>query len=195
MWHRVWTPALCVGLLCVFGARADTLFLENGDRITGGIESIVDGVVTVQTGYAGALQVQQAAVTGIETDAPRAVRLEDGGVVEGALERRGQRTGIVREGAWRPVPPESVVALAGAGEAPPEPEPEKPQRWSGAIDSGLTHQTGNTDTTDFHLATTVKREGERNTLKLSFNAAYGEARIPLFVRIIRPTDLVPFVGS
>lgn len=162
--------------LLTAAAHADTLFLENGDRLTGVLQSIAQGVVTIETGYAGTVEVQQSAVTGMETETPRALRLDDGAIVEGALETREQGTGLVRpDGGWQPVPPAAVVALADAGETPSEPEPEKPRRWSGAVDSGLTHQTGNTDTTDFHLATKVKREGARNTLTLSFNAAYGEA--------------------
>ncbi len=177
MYCRAIKLTLCT-LLLATTSRADTLLLQNGDRITGVVESIAQGVVTIQTDYAGALEVQQEAVAGIETESPRAVRLESGALVEGPLEMREGNTGVLQGGTWLPAPPPEMVGLARPGEAPPElaaPEDEEPKRWSGSVDLGFTHRTGHTDTTDFNLGSTATREGERNTLRLTFTAAYGEA--------------------
>jgi len=53
---------------------ADTVTLDNGDRLTGTVTKIYDGVVTLETVYAGNIAIKQANVASMTLDAPVNVR-------------------------------------------------------------------------------------------------------------------------
>ncbi|MCL5042583.1 MAG: DUF481 domain-containing protein [Gammaproteobacteria bacterium] len=71
--------ALCLGLLLGWGSlsQADTLWLDNGDRITGTIDWIEGGKVLIRTEFAGALTVNLNRVVTLEADGPLLVRRAD----------------------------------------------------------------------------------------------------------------------
>lgn len=63
---------------CALRAAADVVVTTNGARLVGKIASIHEGVVTIETDYAGEIKVKQGLVASIESDHPVAVRLKDG---------------------------------------------------------------------------------------------------------------------
>lgn len=154
-------------------ADGDTVLLNNGDRITGAVKSIAEGKLLVETPYAGALTISMEAVTRIESDEPRAIKLTDDRILEGTLCARDESMGVKTEEAWQAVLPKEITALA------PDQNDLKslttPKRWSGALEAGASLRSGNTDTTDLKASLSLKRTGEKDTLELKFSAAYGEA--------------------
>jgi len=130
--HLLVAAAACAAGL----ADADTVCVENGDRISGTVQQTQNGVLRVDTPYAGTIEIQQDAVTCIEREPPK---------------------------------PEAVAEVAQAEQKP------ETTRWSGTVDTAFSWRSGNTDTTDFTLASAAVRTGERNTLTLSGSAAYGKA--------------------
>ncbi len=171
---------LSLALLIQFHASADFLYLDNGDRLTGDVVSIEDGVIQFQTPYAGVIDIDLSAVVEVTSEREIIVQQENGTMLEGRLESRDGAQGLVQDEDWYP------VTLGEITLAVPEVEPdselaelvpeEQPRRWSGTVESGLSMRSGNTDTTDYTFNTTLKRAGTRDVLTLNFAAAYGEAQ-------------------
>jgi len=176
--HRIYV-AFFVVLGGVGAAQADLVFLENGDRLSGEILGVDDGLLQLQTPYGEALSIPLTAVSGVELDDPQVARDLDGMDFEdvralGTADTSGMAPSLDRLVALGP----SAEALDQKGameEAPEEEAPAKPRRWSGKIDAGLTMRRGNTDTLDSVLGGTLKRDNEWNVLTLKASAAYAEA--------------------
>jgi small nuclear ribonucleoprotein (snRNP)-like protein len=64
---------------------ADVVETKNGARIVGTITKIDGGNISIKTDYAGDLTIKQSEVVGVATDAPVAVRLASGTVLQGKL--------------------------------------------------------------------------------------------------------------
>jgi len=60
------TTALC--LLPFAGAQADTVWLKNGDRLTGTIESLDGGKLLLKTAYGGGIKIDFAQVKTLQSD-------------------------------------------------------------------------------------------------------------------------------
>ncbi|HHD77580.1 MAG TPA: hypothetical protein ENK97_02220, partial [Campylobacteraceae bacterium] len=73
-------------LFCLIHAApafaAQTITLDNGDRLTGTVERIGDGIVKVKTGYAGTISIEWKKVREIRSDdEPMHVRLTGNGTI------------------------------------------------------------------------------------------------------------------
>ena len=55
---------------------ADTVKLDNGDQLTGTVTHIRDGVLTLETAYAGTLSIKQENIAGIVTNTPAAIAVQ-----------------------------------------------------------------------------------------------------------------------
>jgi len=172
--HRFILSLFLIGLSRA--VPADTLYLENGDRISGKLAGTAAGVLTIVTEYAGEVKVQQASIIRIETETPVTVTMKGGLTLVGMFEE-DQGKPVVRTGDARYAVDFAEIASITAAPAPgPAQEAaSKPKRWSGAVDAGASLRTGNTDTADANLAAEVVREGNWNTLTLKASGAYGEA--------------------
>jgi putative salt-induced outer membrane protein YdiY len=152
-------------------ATADTIYLNNGDRISGTVTAVTESAVRVTTEYAGDLEVQRIAIFALETDADFVVQLEDGTTVEGPLTLQGDTPGVETAAGFVSASMAGLVATV----EPEVAEEEKPSIWSGFVESGLTMRSGNTDTIDFSLKSSAERAGEWTKLTLTLGADYGEA--------------------
>lgn len=63
-----------LSVLLSLQAQADTVVLENGDRLTGTVQLMDAGKLVLATDYAGELRIDWAKVVQLETDAPIALR-------------------------------------------------------------------------------------------------------------------------
>lgn len=171
--------ALILGLFVIGLSRAvpaDTLYLENGDRISGKLAATAAGVVTIVTDYAGEVKVQQTSITRIETEAPVTVTMNGGLILVGTFEE-DQGQPVVRTGEARFAVDLPEIASITVAPAPSTAQgtAAKIKRWSGAVDAGASIRTGNTDTADANLSAEVMRKGNWNALRLKVSGAYGEA--------------------
>ena len=173
MWKKI-IAVIVVPVLAWNSADADRIVLSNGDRITGNLVTIAEGVATINTEYAGDITVQMEMIGVIETETACFVYMADNEVVAGRLEQLEEGMGIRTEDAVHTIVPSEIAALSRTDEGLDTIiNPPPPKKWSGAVDLGLALRTGNTDTTDFNFTAGVKRTGERNTLSLNFSAVYG----------------------
>lgn len=85
------------GILCLFfvisTARADTVWMDNGDVLSGDIVKLDSGKLSLRTGYAGTLELDWRYVTALDSDKTFWVSLI--GEDEARLRRfEGQKTGV-----------------------------------------------------------------------------------------------------
>jgi hypothetical protein len=127
-------------------AAPDELVLKNGSRILGTVKGIRDGVVTVDTEFAGSIKIKQDQIVSLESDGPVVLKLKDGEVIsESALKVTEQQLVLTSEDA-----PESGYALGDLLLSNPEPwELGRGYRWTGQASAALGLQRGNTDTDEF----------------------------------------------
>ncbi|HEY0878339.1 MAG TPA: DUF481 domain-containing protein [Zeimonas sp.] len=106
-------------------ASADTVFLHNGDRLTGRILHLSPDSLTLETTWAGEMNIRRFEVRAIETDKPVLVLRERTDHTEWAVISPGDPGRML----MRPVSPEEVLGPAPIeGEQPAAPaQPETPQ--------------------------------------------------------------------
>ena len=76
-------------------ARPDTLYLEDGDRLTGSLIVAGQGSLSFRTHLAGKVFVPMAEVRGLSTDDPMLITLEDGKIYTGKLQYKTGNTVVV----------------------------------------------------------------------------------------------------
>ncbi|MDP4788675.1 MAG: DUF481 domain-containing protein [Haliea sp.] len=155
--------AFCV---CVPTAlAADEIVLKNGSRILGTITGVRDGVVTVETEFAGTLAVQQNQVESLNSSAPIVLKLADGTVVEEpALRVEGQSLLLTSGSA-----PATTYPLTELAVSNPQPwELGQGYRWKGHASLAIEMQRGNTDTDelDYVLENVWRSLEDRFTLRV-----------------------------
>lgn len=69
--------AALVGLALTSTLLADVVEMANGDRISGSVIKLADGVLEVETGYAGVVRIQWSEVRDLQVDQPTQVRYAD----------------------------------------------------------------------------------------------------------------------
>jgi putative salt-induced outer membrane protein YdiY len=148
------------GLLtaCSPGGAADLVVMRNGDRLTGDVVSMGEGVLMLETEYAGALALDWSAVEALRLAEALPVLLADGSARElEELPTRGVSLG-------------DVVAIALPPPSPP------PVRWVGRVDFGYGLAAGNRDTELGTLTILAERKrSDRYRLSALFDAARGES--------------------
>jgi putative salt-induced outer membrane protein YdiY len=140
--------ALLLIASCALRAAADVVVTTSGARLVGKITGIHEGVVTLDTDYAGEIKVRQDRVASIETDRAVAVRLKDGRRVVGTVtEAEGGKLRIADRGGDVFSGIGDVAASWAAADEDPD-VVAKRRKWTftaGADingDSGTNHQMG-----------------------------------------------------
>jgi hypothetical protein len=127
-------------------AWPDSIWLKNGDRVAGVVQSIGDGKVAVSTEFAGTINIGLEHVEGIDTDEEIAVQRNDGAIEEGAL-RFDDGQMIVRK---------------------------EERVWTGAVDAGAVFRSGESDRYDATFDIMLQRKRPEHTLDLTLRSTYGE---------------------
>ncbi len=177
---RVMALGWCVLGLVASTAWADTVYLTNGDRLSGTVTQVDAGALVITTDYAGEVSIPLDHVRAMETDEPVAVRLNDGDPATGSISFDGESIVFESDGGAEVIEPTEISALAPNLDALLEreaaaAEAAKPKYWSGSAELGVSIRSGERDTFDANTAITLTRKWEANTLSLKLNGAYGEA--------------------
>lgn len=142
-------------------AWADTVRMENGDRLTGKVLEVSDGKLTLGTDYAGTLKIAWAKVDGVETEHPVRIRLEDDQVLVGRLVAADK----------------GVLKLQEDGQPAPR-EIRKPELdrlnepgtiWHGSFTLSGKLEEGNTNSTSAVAGAEILRETENTRLLIRGN--------------------------
>lgn len=144
----------------------DEITLRNGSKIIGTVTATRDGVITVDTEFAGTLSIKQEQVAAMTTHTPVVMKLEDGTLVE-------DQPVVVKDSEL--VLPTTLGGTHGYPLADllvvnPEPwELGEGYRWTGLVSAALTVEQGNTDTEefDYKLESVWRSLRDRFTVKLN----------------------------
>jgi putative salt-induced outer membrane protein YdiY len=164
--------------LCAQAAFADHVILKNGDRISGKLLRKDGESVTIQTEAMGTVKIKWSAIDEVVSDAPVAVTVSDGKVVEGSVTADSRMILVkTKEGEELSFAASSVQAIRSKEEQSKfEAEQRRPadsgffKRWSGTVDAGFSLTSGNSDTRTFTGGFKGTRETPKNKLSVYANA-------------------------
>lgn len=140
-------------------ANSDTLEMSNGDRLSGKVVTMVEGTLTLETEYAGVVELEWAQVAHLTLAESLPAVLADGTELRMEL-----------------LPTEQVTRGDVVALAPPPPAPAPPVKWRGRADFGWAHAEGNRNTELGTLTMFAQRERvDRYRLSLLFDAAQGSS--------------------
>ncbi len=147
------------------GAADDTVILCNDDIIKGKIVKMEDGVLLIETSYAGPIKIQWMSIRDIKTTHPVSVLLVSGETLAGILETDPQGNPLLVSTEYG----DGVVLQRDEIRAINIP----PVKWSGSISLGASSQTGNTETKSSSVSMEASRRTmkDRYSVKLFFNYA------------------------
>lgn len=159
---------LTILLFLVQGAAADQIILHNGDRLTGTVIKVENGIVTLKTDYAEKLEISAEAVQSIQTGQPVDVRLQSGELLRGALQSEPEGLKI-KAGEERGETTVAWPQIASINVPPPP-----PWTWNGNLFLGAMQQSGNTDRTSASFGGEATRRSPRDRFNLSLLYNYAE---------------------
>lgn len=161
---------LCVAICALSSySYADTIWLKNGDRITGTVTLLDGGKLMVETAYGGSIPLDWSKVATLETD--RELLVKDGdrpnsGEVSKTLGRAESGKVTLHNGGE----PETVELASISQIMRPRPIVQD-FVWKGNIDASLDYKRADSDTDDYNVkARTEARHGLwRHNGRLDYN--------------------------
>ena len=153
-------------LLFVQNVMADQVILINGDSLSGTIEKVAGGKLTLKTDYSGPIDIDVTKIKKISTAAPVEVHLQSGEVLKGQLKATEDSQITVERSGERETTSFDWKKVASIN--PP------PSKWTGSITLGANSQTGNThrNGASFVFDASRKTETDRFSLGYQFNYAH-----------------------
>ncbi len=142
----------------------DEIVLKSGSTIVGTVTGSRDGVVTIETDFAGALEISLDKIASAKTSGPVVIQLADETVLpEQPLVIQDEQLVIATQTS-----PAETYALEEVLLVNPEPwELGQGYRWKGVVSVAASAQRGNTDTdeADYSLESVWRSKRDRYTLR------------------------------
>ena len=172
---RNFLRGLCLGIAAVSGVAAgsraedagamqDEIVLKSGSKILGTVTGSRDGVVTIDTDFAGTLSINLDKIASLRTGNPVLIQLADSTVIpEQPLRIEDERLVIGSDTS-----PAQTYALSELLLVNPEPwELGQGYRWTGLASLAMSMERGNTDTDelDYKLESIWRSKQDRYTLR------------------------------
>lgn len=160
-------------LLIYVPVSADEVLMANGDRITGEIQTLGDGKLTVKTPYAKALELDWASVKGFIIPTPAEILLNDGTRLKGTIEMTDSGIRVVTGSAGTvPITDLSLIQAINP--------PQKPSvTYTGDVQAAASLTSGNSDTVSGNLSGkfVARSKRQRLTLRAGWNYAEDTGRV------------------
>ena len=147
---RILTPhfsalsPLLLGLTFLLGtlapALADTIALKNGDTISGTVERLVRGKLTVATSYAGSININWDAVEALESEGKFDISTATGRTYTGSVERVKDKLVVRSEGEATEL---NIIGVSGLAAITEESEPKFWDKVQIGFDWGYNITRGN----------------------------------------------------
>ena len=161
-------------------ALADTVQLGDGSRLVGKVLRLNESVLTLETGFAGTLEIPADQIANLQTDEAVNVQMSSGDRLIGPLTQQMDSSVVQTQMGAIPVKPTEITAIWGPDDQSPEEQAAAAKvaaltpKWSLTGEFGASKQTGNTDRADVHGSIELKRKTEVDLLKLFVQGKYGE---------------------
>ena len=161
---------LATVVLFVQISHGDEIHLKNGDRISGKIQHLVDGKLTIKADVAGTVTVNLSDIQTFRSDEPIQVNLKDktGFKQKVSTAEPGKFT---IEGSETTKAQEFEVADIASINPPPK-------KWTGDISVGITSTHGNTKTEMISANANFSKRTEKDRTTISTDYAKGEQEDP-----------------
>lgn len=162
-------------LLLGASARADVIETAGGSVIQGRVVSTDDGVVKIETDFAGVIEVKQSEVRSLVTDNPVFVQLDDGNTVQGRIEKSGRALRVTGTSGSMETETDAIAHIWHAGEKSPAERAADllRRRWTYEAALDLNSKQGNADRFYFGASAKATLQGESD--RLFFYGAYAQA--------------------
>lgn len=147
-------------------AAADQLLLSNGDRLTGVVTGMVDGKITLETGYSNPIVVETAEIKAIFTERDLEVHLVNSSIRKARLTTTDQGTLLLLPSTGSEALPVTWQDISSIN--PP------PKKWSTSITVGADVQSGNTERGSGSVEAEVKWKGDTDRLGARFLFNYAQ---------------------
>lgn len=156
-------------LLMGLRAAADTVVLDNGDRLSGNIVKLDGGKLSLETPYAGTVKIDWAAVAEVSSVKPLYVASTAAPTVFGRVEAAGGQVEVATEGAGTvEIPRDSLKTIRSPKER------RLLRAWSGHLDSGLSLTRGNAKTTTYTVSAAAVRAAGRGKASAYFDTVFAQ---------------------
>jgi putative salt-induced outer membrane protein len=174
-------------VLCFFAvsAMADQVTLKNGDRLTGTIVKSDAKTLLIKTEFAGDVNVQWDAVSGIVSSQPLHLALKDGQTVVGTVSAMDNKIEVAtKETGSVTSSKDAVVAVRNDAEQKTYDDqierlrhPHLTDFWGGLLDTGLSLTQGNSESLTYSLAGKAVRVTDRDKITVYSNAIYTKSTL------------------
>jgi hypothetical protein len=172
---RKYLQRLCLGFVTALGgacwsqaqeaaAFQDEIVLKSGSKILGTVTDSRDGVVTIETDFAGTLSINLDKIASLQTSNPVIIQLADQTVIPGQPLRIQDELLVIDTATS----PEQVYPLSELLLVNPAPwELGQGYKWSGLASLAMSAERGNTDTDelDYSLESIWRSKRDRFTLR------------------------------
>ncbi|MEW6127432.1 MAG: DUF481 domain-containing protein [Acidobacteriota bacterium] len=168
---------LTVILFGSFSVFADSIYLKNGDRISGSILRADNKSLVIKTEFAGAITIQMDAIDKVVTDKTLHITSKEGQAFAGKVQFQGQNFQIqtAYSGAFT-LTRDKISTIRSEEEQANylnelyrQAHPRFTDLWSGSTDFGISLSRGNADVTTFTTGLNASRKTADNKLTTYFN--------------------------
>ncbi len=141
---------------------ADEIYLNNGDRLTGKIDKLLDGKLILQSQLAGTITIPLSNIRTFSSVASLKVHLKDGTVLHQRIIRSEADYFAIEKSRTLQA---QKIELSAIDTINP---PAKPlPRWKGNISAGYSSAHGNTNTDNVTASVNLKKRTEKDRTKIS----------------------------
>jgi len=160
-------------VLCAQICHGDEIHLKNGDRISGKIQHLIDGKLTIKADVAGAVIVDLSNIQTLSSDEPIEVNLKDQTSFTQKVSSAAPGRFAI-EGSESTKAQEFAVADIVSINPPVKPIP----KWTGDISIGVTSTHGNTKTEMISANANFSKRTQNDRTTISTDYAKGEQEDP-----------------
>lgn len=164
-----WKRFCVVLVLTSSSAWADTVELDNGDRISGRITGLDGGSLVIKTEYAGNISVRFSRIRQVRSDEPLTLVLKDETRLAGALGGSGETLSVQRPGLT-----ERLVAPSSLKDISPGVMLVDQWRFEGRINLGASSSSGNTKVRRLNVDTEAIARRQRDRITANLRGNYAE---------------------
>jgi putative salt-induced outer membrane protein YdiY len=162
------TGVLFIFIICLHSfVHADRIVLNNGDRLTGTVEGIENGLLTLRTDYSKPIKIQVSKIRKIFTDKPVDVHLSEGEILKGKLNTLADGKMVIESSD------EGEAAVFYWNKVKAINPPDK-SKWTGDLTLSGNHQSGNTERIGASAGARASRKTEKDRFSLRFLYNYAE---------------------
>jgi len=152
---------LCAAMIST-SVYADEIYLKNGDRLTGKIESLVDGKLILKSDLAGTITIDFSNIKTLSSSDPIEVHLKDGTVLKEKVASAKDNYFAIEETKLLKAQEFEMVSITSIN----PPIPPKP-KWEGDISAGYSATHGNTNTDSIIASINLRKRTENDRTQLS----------------------------